>query len=167
MNELNIGVNRRAWTALMDLLGLLGSNQSENEQNTGNFFFDIPQPNVLDVTQKVSRQSDFTVECSIRLQTIIMDMLYPANDTRLGFIYLTKPELLTKVCFIPYRSCHVVIIFQIHLDGVGGVVSANLLVESLRIEDHMRIYDELYRERMYVINEGGITPSRAEFCITK
>lgn len=44
----------------------------------------------------------FTIECSIRLQKMTIDMVYPVNATRLGFIHFTKPELLTKVSLLAF-----------------------------------------------------------------
>lgn len=35
MNELTVGMNRRTWTAVMDLMGLLGSNVSLSDDESG------------------------------------------------------------------------------------------------------------------------------------
>lgn len=35
MNELTVGMNRRTWTAVMDLMGLLGSNVSPSDDESG------------------------------------------------------------------------------------------------------------------------------------
>ena len=82
MNELTVGMNRRTWTALMDLLGILGDAEEPLPATAPNLV--LPKP-------------EFTVECALRLQSVIVDMLYPLNATRLGFIYVTKPEILAKV----------------------------------------------------------------------
>ncbi|KAK6038827.1 hypothetical protein COOONC_23668 [Cooperia oncophora] len=143
LNELDMGMNRRTWTALIDLAGLLGTEETEDDCTERD---DAEQ----DITIK-PKHPPFCVGCSVRARLWRIDMNYPANSTRLGTIRLENAVLSSKLLLYQPKE----------------VLSISVLLDGLKVDDRTPCYSELYPERVVLCDGNNVLPSQAEIRIVK
>ncbi|KAK6738708.1 hypothetical protein RB195_020676 [Necator americanus] len=144
LNELDMGMNRRTWTGLLDLAGLLGVEETDD-----------------DIAKKPEADQNLTIKpkicplrvgCAARVRSWRIDMNYPANSTRLGAIRLENAMLNSTL----------------KLHETVETLSIALLVDGLRIDDRTPFFSELYPERLVLCHGGAsVLPSHAEVTILK
>ncbi|VDO43568.1 unnamed protein product, partial [Haemonchus placei] len=144
LNELDMGMHRRTWTALIDLAGLLGTEETEHDCT------EIEENLEKDLTIK-SMLVPFCVGSAVRVRSLRIDMNYPANSTRLGVIRLENAVVSSKL----------------NLYQAQETLSICILVDGLRVDDRTPYYSELYPEKMILCDGNNVVPSHAEIRIVK
>ncbi|VDM54913.1 unnamed protein product [Angiostrongylus costaricensis] len=95
LNELDIGMNRRSWTGLVDFLGLLGTEETE--------FNCIQKENQESDLATESKVNALCVGCTLRVRSWRINMNYPANSTRLGVIRVENAVISTQISKTNFR----------------------------------------------------------------
>ncbi|EFO91326.1 hypothetical protein CRE_11977 [Caenorhabditis remanei] len=128
MDEMEMQMNRRTWTALLEMGGILGEDEHER---TGN----VSSVN----TQETSKTtSSFLVGCTLRARTWRVGMPFPKNNTRLGVICLMNTELESTMELSENNS---------------NTLAIKLMVDGIRIDDSTPFFSEMYPERLIMIDE--------------
>ncbi|UMM18768.1 hypothetical protein L5515_014679 [Caenorhabditis briggsae] len=129
MDEMEMQMNRRTWTALLEMGGILGEDEHEKSSE-----------DVNSTVQLVSTKStsSFLVGCTLRARNWRVSMPFPKNHTRLGVVSLVNTELESTMELSESNS---------------NTLAIKLMVDGLRIDDSTPFFSEIYSERLIMLDE--------------
>ncbi|WKX95651.1 hypothetical protein Q1695_012255 [Nippostrongylus brasiliensis] len=145
LNELDLGINRRTWTALLDLAGLLGTEESEDDDDE-DVEIETGEDDALS-----EQSSPFCVGCAVRIRSCRIDMCYPANSTRLGTLRVENVVLTTK---LDLYQTNEMLSMSIHLSG-------------MQLDDRSPYYSELYPVKAVLCSNSELLASQTEVKLIK
>ncbi|NP_001348705.1 Ricin B-type lectin domain-containing protein [Caenorhabditis elegans] len=129
MDEMEMQMNRRTWTALLEMSGILGVDEHEkSEENV----------TVTNKTTSSKAVASFLVGCTLRARNWRVGMPFPKNNTRLGVISLMNTELESTMELSESNS---------------NTLAMKLMVDGMRIDDSTPFYSEMYTERLIMLDE--------------
>ncbi|CAJ0586859.1 unnamed protein product, partial [Mesorhabditis spiculigera] len=144
MNEVEMGMNRRSWTAIMDFAGLLGGEEQEElpvpRRTSG--LTDIHADSIDQFNDIKLTIDPFLLACAIHVQTLRINMNYPGNGTRLGVISFQDLDLLNSI----------------HLRDIKEKIAVSLSFAGLRVTDRTPGYSGMYDERCILQSENALKP---------
>uniref|UniRef100_A0A8R1IJN3 Uncharacterized protein n=2 Tax=Caenorhabditis japonica TaxID=281687 RepID=A0A8R1IJN3_CAEJA len=119
-------MNRRTWTALLEMGGILGDDEHERQLPT--------QKTPTAGGAAKSASTIFRVGCTLRTRNWRVAMPYPRNKTRLGCISLVNTELESTIELSDRESN-------------SNTLAMKLMVDGMRIEDSTPCYSENVSKR--------------------
>ncbi|CAD6197787.1 unnamed protein product [Caenorhabditis auriculariae] len=128
MDDVELQINRRTWTALLEMTGLLGVEEVDQP---------VPAENVPSTEDLLARKPPpFSVASVIRAKSCRIGMPFPRNDTRLGFMTIDGLELESDVV----------------LNELLETLSMTLSMDGMRVDDRTPLYSEMYPERLVLVD---------------
>ncbi|CAI2346071.1 unnamed protein product [Caenorhabditis sp. 36 PRJEB53466] len=132
MDEMEMQMNRRTWTALLEMGGILGDDEHE-----------LPD---AEAQKAATSKGSFRVGCTLRAKNWRLGMPFPRSRTRLGVISLANTEVESTMELNETNS---------------NTLAMRLAVDGMRIEDCTPCYSELYPERLIMLDEHAEQSSNA------
>lgn len=124
-------MNRRTWTALLEMSGILGVDEHEkSEENV----------TVTNKTTSSKAVASFLVGCTLRARNWRVGMPFPKNNTRLGVISLMNTELESTMELSESNS---------------NTLAMKLMVDGMRIDDSTPFYSGNYNIKLSTISVVG------------
>lgn len=131
MDEMEMQINRRTWTALLEMGGILGDDEHERPPE---------EPNPGRQSEKMTPGKAFRVGCTLRARNWRVGMPFPRNRTRLGVILLTNTELESTMELSESNS---------------NTLAVTLSVDGMRIEDSTPFFSGMRIQK----GRGSLTSS--------